>query len=112
MRELLSQLREDLKRKLLAELRNSVGNGDLNMQMMPQSGNQGQNNQFHRVTKLEFPKFGGDNVRDWMFRCEQFFKVDNVPDESKVNLISIHLYDVALMWHRNIIRLIGENVTL
>ena len=46
-----------------------------------------------------------------MFRCEQFFKVDNVPDESKVNLISIHLYDVALMWHRNIIRLIGENVT-
>ena len=64
MREMLRQLREELKRELLEELRNSASNGDQSMMMMTQGTNQGQNTQFHRVTKLEFPKFGGDNVRD------------------------------------------------
>nr|GEZ42717.1 integrase, catalytic core [Tanacetum cinerariifolium] len=35
---------------------------------------QRQNMQFTRVTKIEFPKFGGDDVKGWMYKCEQFFK--------------------------------------
>lgn len=66
---------------------------------------------FSRVTKVEFPRFGGEDVRGWMFRYDQFYKVDNVADESKVNLISIHLYDIALMWHREFIRIMRYNVT-
>nr|GEU80029.1 retrotransposon-related protein [Tanacetum cinerariifolium] len=65
--------------------------------------------QFTRVTKIEFPKFGGDDVKGWMYKCEQFFKVDNVPDEQNVLLISIHLFDIDLMWHRQFIRLLGSD---
>ncbi|GKC86792.1 hypothetical protein Tco_1147441, partial [Tanacetum coccineum] len=64
--------------------------------------------QYHRVTKIEFSRFGGEDVRRWLFSCEQFFKVDNVPDENKVNLMYIHLYDLALIWHRQFIRFVGE----
>ncbi|GJZ17220.1 putative mitochondrial protein [Tanacetum coccineum] len=65
--------------------------------------------QFTRVTKIEFSKFGGDDVKGWMYKCQQFFKVDNVPDEQKVPLISIHLFDIALMWHRQFMRLLGSD---
>ncbi|GJW99635.1 reverse transcriptase [Tanacetum coccineum] len=36
-------------------------------------------------------------------------EVDNVPDEQKVPLISIHLFDIALMWHRQFMRLLGSD---
>ncbi|GKF93223.1 gypsy/ty3 retroelement polyprotein [Tanacetum coccineum] len=77
-----------------------------------QSDNQrGLNNmQYSRVTKIEFPRFRGEDVRGWLFKCEQFFKVDGVAEDQKVNLISIHLHDIALMWHRQFVRLMGDNV--
>ncbi|GJU15633.1 reverse transcriptase [Tanacetum coccineum] len=37
-------------------------------------------------------------------------RVDNVPDENKVNLISIHLYDLALRWHRQFVGFMGDQV--
>nr|GEU50102.1 retrotransposable element Tf2 [Tanacetum cinerariifolium] len=72
--------------------------------------NQRQNMQFTRVTKIEVSKFEGDDVKGWMYKCEQFFKVDNVADEQKVPLISIHLFDIALMWHRQFMRLLGSDI--
>ncbi|GJS22453.1 immune-associated nucleotide-binding protein 9 [Tanacetum coccineum] len=36
-----------------------------------------------RVTKVEFPKFGGQDVRGWLFKCEQFFKMDNIAEDCK-----------------------------
>ncbi|GJS23051.1 hypothetical protein Tco_0451683 [Tanacetum coccineum] len=62
-----------------------------------------------RTTAMEF---GGDDVKGWIYKCEQFFKVDNVPDEQKVPLISIHLFDIALMWHRQFMRLWERDCTL
>ncbi|GJZ29099.1 retrotransposon-related protein [Tanacetum coccineum] len=62
------------------------------------------------VTKIEFLKFGGEDVRGWWFKCEQFFKVDNIAENCKVNLVSIHLFDLALMWHRQFVRFMGEDV--
>ncbi|GKE19941.1 hypothetical protein Tco_1431453 [Tanacetum coccineum] len=66
--------------------------------------------QFTRVTKIEFPEFSGDVVKGWMYKCEQLFRVDNVPNEQKVPLISIHLTDITLMWHRRFMRLLGSNI--
>ncbi|GJV03303.1 gypsy/ty3 retroelement polyprotein [Tanacetum coccineum] len=68
------------------------------------------NSQFSIVTKIEFPKFGGEDVRGWLFKCEQFFKVDNIAENNKVNLVLIHLFDLALMWHRKFVRFVGEDV--
>lgn len=45
------------------------------------------------MTKLDIRRFSGDDVKGWLFRCEQFFKVDNIQDEYKVQMASMHLYD-------------------
>ncbi|GJV27196.1 integrase, catalytic region, zinc finger, CCHC-type containing protein [Tanacetum coccineum] len=63
------------------------------------------------MTKLEFPKFSREDVKGWLFRCQQFFKVDNVSDEEKVRLASIHLYEKALTWHRQFEKINGDLVT-
>ncbi|GJV69598.1 hypothetical protein Tco_1485107 [Tanacetum coccineum] len=46
-----------------------------------------QANQFNRLAKVEFPKFQGNNVRDWAFKCDQFFAVDNTPEGEKTAII-------------------------
>uniref|UniRef100_A0A1J3IVR9 Transposon Ty3-I Gag-Pol polyprotein n=2 Tax=Noccaea caerulescens TaxID=107243 RepID=A0A1J3IVR9_NOCCA len=54
-----------------------------------------------RLTKIGFPIFDGSRVRDWIFRCEQFFDLDSTPAELKVRLASIHLEGKALLWHHH-----------
>nr|GEZ19537.1 hypothetical protein [Tanacetum cinerariifolium] len=53
----------------------------------------------------------GDDVRGWIFRCEQFFLIDTTPEDQKVRLLSAHLFDKALMWHTQFLKIHGENVT-
>ncbi|GJS89213.1 gypsy/ty3 retroelement polyprotein [Tanacetum coccineum] len=68
-------------------------------------------NGYARLTKLEFPKFNGDDVKGWIYRCNQFFQLDNVAENQKVRIASIHLHDKALDWHRNFERRNGlENL--
>nr|GEV08418.1 hypothetical protein [Tanacetum cinerariifolium] len=38
---------------------------------------------FSRMSKLEFPKFHGEDVRGWIYRVKQFFVVDGVREEDK-----------------------------
>ncbi|PKA46982.1 putative mitochondrial protein [Apostasia shenzhenica] len=59
---------------------------------------------FTRLPKIEFPKFSGDNVMGWVFRCEQFFEISQTPQEWKVKLASIYLDGIALEWHQNFSR--------
>lgn len=54
-----------------------------------------------RISKVEFPKFDGKKVRDWLYKCDQFFLLDETPPESRVRLASIHLEGLALQWHLN-----------
>ncbi|GJU46257.1 retrotransposable element Tf2 [Tanacetum coccineum] len=68
-------------------------------------------NGYGRLTKLDFPKFSGDDVKGWIYRCNQFFQLDNVADNQKVKIASIHLHDKALDWHRNFERRNGLEVT-
>lgn len=63
------------------------------------------------VTKIEIPRFGGDDVRAWLFKSEQFFKVNNIPDENKVNLVSIHLCGIALKWYKQLQSIIRGNLS-
>nr|GEW64266.1 putative mitochondrial protein [Tanacetum cinerariifolium] len=64
-----------------------------------------------RMAKIEFPKFSDDDVKGWVCRCEQFFLLEQTSDADKVTLISIHLYDKALFWHRQFVRIHGTNVS-
>ncbi|GJV00541.1 putative nucleotidyltransferase, ribonuclease H, partial [Tanacetum coccineum] len=68
-------------------------------------------NGYGRLTKLDLPKFSGDDVKGWIYRCNQFFQLDNVAGNQKVKIASIHLHDKALDWHRNFERRNGLEVT-
>nr|GEX09355.1 hypothetical protein [Tanacetum cinerariifolium] len=70
-------------------------------------GNEG-TNRFSRLGKLEFPRFYGDDVQGWFLIVKQFFAIDNVHDEDKVKIMSIHLYDRALAWHLQFIKVHRE----
>ncbi|GJS08482.1 hypothetical protein Tco_0365278 [Tanacetum coccineum] len=75
-------------------------------------GNKGPQLNHSRLAKIEFPKFSGDDVKGWVFRCDQFFVRKQTPEMDNVPLISIHLYDKALLWHSQFIRIHGNNVSL
>lgn len=57
-----------------------------------------------RLSKVDFPRFDGKKVKDWLYKCDQFFLLDETPPESRVRLASIHLEGVALQWHLNYLR--------
>lgn len=56
-----------------------------------------------RLAKISFPKFDGSLLREWIYRCEQLFSLDNTPPEMKIKLASIHMEGKALHWHPNFI---------
>jgi hypothetical protein len=54
-----------------------------------------------RISKIDFPKFDGKKMKEWLYKCDQFFALDATPDDSRVRLASIHLEGHALQWHVN-----------
>ncbi|PWA89970.1 hypothetical protein CTI12_AA060100 [Artemisia annua] len=82
---------EDLMRTIvetgqnIKDLQDRLNSGEGTSQSGSQrKGNLGANNGnqqlFSRVTKVEFPKFGSDDVKGWLFKCKKFFKIDNIPN--------------------------------
>lgn len=59
-------------------------------------------------TKLEFPKFGGEEFDSWMLRAEFFFEVDSTPKDSWVKMATLHLEDEAIQWHQGPMRARGD----
>ncbi|KAG8384927.1 hypothetical protein BUALT_Bualt04G0169000 [Buddleja alternifolia] len=49
---------------------------------------------------IEFPKFNGEDLRGRIYRCEQFFEVDDTLPQSKVRIAVVHLEGKALHWHK------------
>ncbi|GJT36493.1 hypothetical protein Tco_0926912 [Tanacetum coccineum] len=48
-----------------------------------QQGGNNRGNSLGRMTRIEFSRFNVDDVRDWVFRCEQFSLLDGILDEQK-----------------------------
>lgn len=53
-----------------------------------------------KCSTIEFLHFYGDNLRGWIYRCDQFFEVDETPPHTKVKIASVHLDGKALLWHQ------------
>ncbi|GKD73392.1 reverse transcriptase [Tanacetum coccineum] len=67
---------------------------------------------YGRHTKLEFPKFNGEDVHGWLYRVHQFFLIDKIQDDAqKLMLISMHMFGNALNWHKQFMKRNGDNVT-
>ncbi|KAG8365939.1 hypothetical protein BUALT_Bualt17G0024100 [Buddleja alternifolia] len=55
-------------------------------------------------SKVEFPRFNGEDLRGWLFRAEQFFEVDETPVDTRVRLAAVYLEGKALQWHQVFMR--------
>lgn len=57
-----------------------------------------------RITKIDFPRFSGEKVQEWLSMVEQFFTVDNTPEVSKVPIASLHFDGLARTWHQALVQ--------
>ena len=64
-----------------------------------------------RIGKVEFPRFSGEDVDAWVYRCEHFFTIDETPEEMKLRYAVIHLEGDAIQWHRAFMRTRGATVS-
>lgn len=53
---------------------------------------------------MEFPKFHGEDVLGWVYKCDQLFEVDGTSELPKVKIASIHLDGKALLWHQALMK--------
>jgi hypothetical protein len=51
-----------------------------------------------RSVKLDFPRFDGKNVLNWIFKAEQFFDYHNTPDMDRMTIASVHLDQDVVPW--------------
>jgi hypothetical protein len=59
-----------------------------------------------------FPTFHGEDVHKWLFKCTQYFEIEEVADSDKLQIASYYLDGVALYWHQNFLRsLEGQNTS-
>lgn len=63
-----------------------------------------------RLTKVEFPKFDGNDLKSWLYKCNQFFELDHVSDSHRVKLAAIHMEGKALLWHQTYMKRL-KNIT-
>ena len=54
---------------------------------------------YTRLSRIEFPRFNGDNVKEWLYQCETYFLMDETPLEVKTKLAIMHLEGKAFKWH-------------
>ena len=54
---------------------------------------------------IKFTKFDGDDLDGWIFQSNQFFEIDQTPEDAKVKIVVIHLEGKALQWHQNFTRI-------
>jgi len=54
-----------------------------------------------RLLKVDFPHFDGSKLKEWLYKCHQFFSIDETSEDTKVRLAAIHFDGIALQWHLN-----------
>lgn len=57
-----------------------------------------------RHIKLEFPRFNGKHVLDWIFKAKQFFGYYNTPDAERLIIASVHLEQEVVPWFQMVNR--------
>nr|KYP74492.1 Retrotransposable element Tf2 [Cajanus cajan] len=84
----INDLRDDFE-----EFKASVQSGGLNSKGF-------QNPLQVRNVKLDFPRFDGSDVLQWIFRAEQFFEYYNTPDEQRIVIAAVHFEKNVVPWYQ------------
>lgn len=51
-----------------------------------------------RNVKLDFPRFDGSDVVNWIFKAEQFFDYYSTPDAQRLTIAAVHLDKEVVPW--------------
>ncbi|KAL1063740.1 hypothetical protein V6Z11_D13G164100 [Gossypium hirsutum] len=52
-----------------------------------------------KTSRLECPKFDGNDFREWWTKLEQYFEVEGIPEVNKVRIVMLNLEGRALELH-------------
>ena len=52
-----------------------------------------------QFSRLDFPRFNGEDLTGWIYKVEQFFHHQRTAAKERVVLASFHLQDDALQWY-------------
>ncbi|XP_015161375.1 uncharacterized protein [Solanum tuberosum] len=52
-----------------------------------------------RLSKIEFPRFNGSDLRSWLCKVDQFFSLDEIPYNQKVKIASLHFDGLSIECH-------------
>ncbi|OMO94833.1 Retrotransposon gag protein [Corchorus olitorius] len=63
---------------------------------------------FTKHSKLECPRFNGDDFIGWRSKIEQFFLADKTAELDKIQLVMMHLEGRALQWHLHYLHNLGN----
>ena len=58
------------------------------------------NHRYCRHSRLECPKFEGDDFDDWLMKLDEYFEIENIMKEHKIRIVLMHLEGRALHWHQ------------
>lgn len=65
-----------------------------------------------RLAKVDFLRFNDENVKEWLFKVEEFFGIDNTPIDLRVRLASIHFDQMAAACHQSLAQSDGGKLTV
>jgi hypothetical protein len=82
----------------------SADKGNRNQSSGHSNGSKGSSN----FTKLEFPRYSGDDLNVRLNRVVQYFNYKQIPEEQKVSLAAVHLESEANQWWQWVQKLYKE----
>lgn len=53
-----------------------------------------------RAIRLDFPRFNGSKVLQWIFQAELFFDFFDITDPYKLRIASIHFEGLVVPWYQ------------
>ncbi|KAJ8759787.1 hypothetical protein K2173_009888 [Erythroxylum novogranatense] len=70
---------------------------------------QSMNTHFDKLKKPKksFPSFNGSDVRDWIYKANQFFDMEPLSDIEKIKYATYHMEKPALYWHQAYTKTVG-----
>jgi hypothetical protein len=68
-------------------------------------------NRNNRLSKVDFPRFHGEDVEGWNCKVEHFFSIDETPEHLKIRYAVVHFDGAALQWHQWFVKSRGGSIS-
>ncbi|KAK9741278.1 hypothetical protein RND81_03G094300 [Saponaria officinalis] len=62
------------------------------------SGSTHNKSSYGYAPKLQFPTFNGLSARSWVKKWKTYFDLCKIPEEQRIDLMSLHMLDKAEIW--------------